>query len=278
MLTWLVVVLCSVIFATHSAYETEYLDVKRWVNDERQMFKYAVYHKVVFQILELEPSNFSTTPTVANFSPSSIAGEWFLSYSRNLFYEAISLNDDPTDERWSFSVDDVAPNTLKVADCSIVEAEKEIKMHGFTVFRQKNILRKSTRLSSSSRVLDFCEQYDIQLSEMDGVLYHPMRATKPLLKLLVPYYRYGGVQIRIIDVNAEYFVWEYCVIFNGKCPQQGLSIGVFTKRKILSAAALKRLKAVVNSATTFKFEDLDVVDQSEDYPFQSDVDRLVVRY
>ena len=111
----------------------------------------------------------------------------------------------------------------------------------------------------------------------DGVLSFKFGLWEPVYALFVPNHRYDGQKVRIVAVGEEFLVLESCRIFDGKCPKQGLSLNVFTRRKQLSPEALVRVKTIVNTATSFRFENLDVVEHSEDFPFQSDANRLIMK-
>ena len=106
----------------------------------------------------------------------------------------------------------------------------------------------------------------------------PFTVQWPIFKVLVPKSRFDGMRTRIVAVGKEFLVMESCLIFDGKCPIQGLMLDVFTRSKIIPPAEFERAKAIVDSATCFKFEDLEKREHTEDRPFETGADQTIVKY
>ena len=166
------------------------------------------YHKPIN--LLPDACNFSTTPTTTNLSLSTIEGHWFLSYSKEYSselsmtaYERKNLK-----TRIGVYVDQPSAPHSEIAEfhfCFAVE----------TLFGEKDICIKENVTESSGGILNF-----------------PLhRVLAPIFNLTVPGRRFDGLQMIILAVDEEFFVVKNCLIFDGECPEQGLSFHVYSRSK-----------------------------------------------
>merc|ERR1712168_223618 len=110
-------------------------------------------------------------------------------------------------------------------------------------------------------------EYELLISEGNVLKPEVPPVILPLTGLM-PRLAIDKIQQRVIAVDAELMVTYSCLIplADGSCTTAGLFLGVMSRTKQLSPAALERVKAIVQS-TCIKFEDLETYAQTGSYPF-----------
>jgi len=190
--------------------------------------------------------NVSSVPTVANFTPSSIIGNWYQLYygGPDLLQKFHSDFYTVTDVRFTIAGDSRSPDVLSFYRCGLNSYFGGFYTH------------------------DVCPAGAFKMSFDNGVLTSDALEVMMPIASLITRIKFDQIQVRLIAMDDDFIVTYSCLLplEDGTCAKGGLHLDVHSKNRQLSAAARDRLK-VLTDATCINFEKLKIIKQEIDIPF-----------
>ena len=195
---------CSFSAWSSSAHSAPILSRRESIDDLVYALKVGVDVRRIHPINLLDASNcdFNAAPTVANFSLSSIEGDWFELYGKDNSESDFTPDEGPSDTRETMSQDVSKSDTAKFRTC---------------------------HLQGPSPQIEVCMVYIATISAVGVLTDHISALMTPSFNTMYPNSRYSGTQTRILTVDDDFYVSQSCDFSNGECPKQRLSLTVSSR-------------------------------------------------